>query len=197
VARWIIERFGCVGSTMDLAARSVRSGALAGTVIVAEAQESGRGQRGRGWDAPAGTSLLCTAIARPVMLPSCLVTLPGEIAGCVVRAIRRVCALECDIKLPNDVMVRGRKVAGVLCQSATEGNAIRYALIGVGLNVNIDPADLPVPTATSLMIETGRSWPVDDVLDALLTELDQSRWFDAAGSAEPELPVRRGTPRGM
>jgi BirA family transcriptional regulator, biotin operon repressor / biotin---[acetyl-CoA-carboxylase] ligase len=183
--RWLIERHATVPSTMDLATERARSGAPAGLVIVAGEQTAGRGRHGRHWVAPAGTSLLCTVVARPEMHPTRLPTLPLEVAGHVARAVWRESGVECRIKPPNDLMVGHRKLAGVLCHSVTEGDRIMHALIGIGVNVNIPEEALPVPHATSLLIESGAPGTVDELLNALLQELATSLWFAAqpAGSA--------------
>jgi BirA family transcriptional regulator, biotin operon repressor / biotin---[acetyl-CoA-carboxylase] ligase len=180
---WIIERHAVLGSTMDAADERARRGAPAGVVVVAGEQTQGRGQRGRRWLAPAGTSLLMTVIARPYCRPDEVTQFP-ELAGrYVAQAITRLTGLVCDVKLPNDVLVGERKIAGVLCQSSIEGQQVRYLLIGIGINVNINRSDLPLPTATSLEIETGRTWNLNELLDSLLDEFEQCRCFEACLSA--------------
>jgi BirA family transcriptional regulator, biotin operon repressor / biotin---[acetyl-CoA-carboxylase] ligase len=174
---WIIERHDVIGSTMDAADQRARRGAPAGVVVVAGEQTEGRGQRGRRWIAPAGTSLLMTMIARPECSPEDLQDFPGQAGRFISRAITRLTGISCDVKHPNDIMVDGRKVAGILCQSSIEGQTVRYLLIGVGVNVNIDRADLPLPTATSLQIETGKQWDVRQLLDVVLDEMEHCWCF--------------------
>jgi BirA family transcriptional regulator, biotin operon repressor / biotin---[acetyl-CoA-carboxylase] ligase len=175
--RWLIERHVTVPSTMDLAGERASSGAPAGLVIVADEQTAGRGRHGREWLAPTGTSLLCTVVARPEIRPTQLPALPLEVAEYVARAVWRVSGVECRIKPPNDLMIGDRKLAGVLCQSMTEGHRITRALIGIGVNVNISREDLPVRHATSLLIETTAHQSIDVLLKAVLDELSTSRWF--------------------
>jgi BirA family transcriptional regulator, biotin operon repressor / biotin---[acetyl-CoA-carboxylase] ligase len=174
---WIIERHDVIGSTMDSAAERARRGAPAGVVVVAEEQTKGRGQRGRRWLAPAGSSLLLTAIARPECHPDDLVNLPELIGSYVSAAIERVAGISCQLKSPNDVMVEGKKLAGILCQSSIEGQYVRYVLIGIGINVNLSMDELPYGTATSLQIETGKSWNLNRLLDELLNELERCWCF--------------------
>jgi BirA family transcriptional regulator, biotin operon repressor / biotin---[acetyl-CoA-carboxylase] ligase len=180
---WIIERHDVVGSTMDSADDRARRGAPAGVVVVAGEQTKGRGQRGRRWLAPAGSSLLMTLIARPACDPRDLPAFPELIGHYVGGAIERLTGLTCELKLPNDVMIGGRKLAGILCQSSIEGQVVRYVLIGIGINVNITRDDLPLPTATSLEIETGQSWNLNLLLDEVLNELERCWCFTSCARA--------------
>lgn len=169
---WIIERHTTVGSTMDAADERARRGAPAGVVVVAGEQTEGRGQRGRRWDAPAGSSLLMTVICRPSCDPERLPKVPEVVGQRVIDAIERLTGLRPVLKEPNDVLMNGRKLAGVLCQSAIEGERVQYVLIGIGINGNIAREDLPLETATSLLVETGRSWDLEEVLAGVLDELE-------------------------
>ncbi len=153
-----------------------------GTVAVAEHQTAGRGRLGRSWQAPPRSSLLLSLLLRPATPPATLPELSVVGAEAVADAIRAVAELEPAIKHPNDVLVRGRKVAGVLGE-AREGAVI----LGVGINANIPPAELPAETrlpATSLLAETGR--PVDRAALAaeLLLRLEQRylTWLERHGA---------------
>jgi BirA family transcriptional regulator, biotin operon repressor / biotin---[acetyl-CoA-carboxylase] ligase len=196
---WIIERHDVIGSTMDAAEERAQRGAPSGVVVVAGEQTSGRGQRGRQWLAPAGTSLLMTALARPVCPPNELTGLPVVVGTHVSRAVERIADLKVEIKPPNDLLVDGRKIAGILCQSLIEGTQVRHLLIGIGLNVNIDRDDVPLPTATSLQIETGKRWDLNEVLEIVLNELEQCWCFSesaagfeqASGGSTSSAPVLR------
>jgi BirA family transcriptional regulator, biotin operon repressor / biotin---[acetyl-CoA-carboxylase] ligase len=184
---WIIERHDVIGSTMDAADDRARRGAPAGVVVVAGEQTEGRGQRGRRWLAPAGTSLLMTILARPDCDPEKLTEFPELVGKYVSRAITHLTGIQPDLKLPNDLMVDGRKVAGILCQSSIEGANVRYVLIGIGINVNIDRDELPLPTATSLQIETDHTWNVNDLLDAVLNQLEQCWCFCSCSNAQVRM----------
>ncbi len=168
---------------MDAADERARRGAPAGVVVVAGAQTVGRGQRGRQWLAPAGTSLLMTMIARPECDPGRLADVPELVGRHLSAAVFRIAGLRCDVKLPNDLMVNDRKLAGILCQSAIEGPQVRHLLIGIGINVNIPPDDLPLPTATSLEIETGQRWDLNLLLNEVLNEIEQCWCFAACTNA--------------
>jgi BirA family transcriptional regulator, biotin operon repressor / biotin---[acetyl-CoA-carboxylase] ligase len=128
-----------------------------GTVAVAEHQTTGRGRLGRSWHAPPGSSVLLSVLLRPAVPPATLPELSVVGAEAVADAIRAVTGLDPAIKHPNDVLVEGRKVAGVLGE-ARDG----AVTLGIGINVNIRAAELPTETrlpATSLLEQTGG--PVD------------------------------------
>src|SRR5437773_4789907 len=102
-----------------------------GTVAVAEEQSEGRGRLGRSWHAPAGTSVLVSVLLRPAIAPARLPELSLVAGGAVAEAIAELTGLEPAIKFPNDVLVSGKKVAGILAES-TEGRVV----LGIGVNVN-------------------------------------------------------------
>ncbi|MCM8749550.1 biotin--[acetyl-CoA-carboxylase] ligase [Thermomicrobiaceae bacterium CFH 74404] len=170
---WRIEWHDRVTSTMDLAAERADAGEPAGLVVVAEEQTQGRGRHGRRWDAPHGTSLLFTVLSRP---PLALVQdelLSVRVAERVADAIARLTGLRVVIKEPNDLLVNGRKLAGILLQSRIEGQRLDYLLIGIGINVNVPPEQLPLPSATSILAETGHLVDRRALLLAVLEELSQ------------------------
>lgn len=169
--RWEVRKFGEVGSTMDLAAEAAGAGAGAGTIFWAESQTQGRGRLGRSWQAPAGQSLLVTLLLRPEIAVVRDPNLSREIAARVGQAVERVSGVRPAVKHPNDLLVGGRKLAGILCQTSVRGERLEYLLVGIGLNVNVPPEALPLPSATSLLAETGRSHDRDALLAAILTEL--------------------------
>jgi BirA family biotin operon repressor/biotin-[acetyl-CoA-carboxylase] ligase len=146
-----------------------------GAVAVADEQTKGRGRLGRRWEAPAGTSVLCSVQLRPKAGASRFPELTVLGAEACADAIRSVTGLEPALKHPNDVLIGGRKVAGVLGESDAQ-----RVVLGVGINVNVPADELPeevqIP-ATSLLVEAGG--PVDRVqlLVALLDALE--RRYDA------------------
>ncbi len=168
---WRIYRYGRVATTMDIAAELAARGAPAGTVVVADEQTAGRGREGRRWLAPAGTSLLFTIIARPPFAVVQDERLSVRVAEHVAAAIERHCGIRPVIKEPNDLLVGGRKLVGILLQSRVRRDALEYLLIGIGINVNIPAEQLPLPTATSLLVELGRPVDREALLAAVLEEL--------------------------
>ncbi|MFO7272800.1 MAG: biotin--[acetyl-CoA-carboxylase] ligase [Sphaerobacter thermophilus] len=171
--KWRIERRNSVTSTMDVAADLAGRGAPDGTVVVADEQTAGRGRMGRVWLAPAGTCLLFTALFRPPLAVAQSPTLLRDIGERVAAAVAETTGVQPTIKEPNDLLIDGRKVAGILVQTSIRGDHLDYLLVGIGLNVNLPEDLLPVPTATSLLIATGREHDRDALLHAILRRLEE------------------------
>jgi len=153
------------------------AGANEGTVIIADEQTAGRGRLDRRWVAPVNTCVLASVVFRPRLAPRQATRLTMLCSLAVVKAIEAVTGLVLGIKWPNDVVVmrdRAFKLAGILTETALTSDQVLYAVVGIGINVNVDPAELgPVVTpATSLRAELGR--PVDrvDLLASVLAEID-------------------------
>ncbi|MGQ9532743.1 MAG: biotin--[acetyl-CoA-carboxylase] ligase [Desulfotomaculales bacterium] len=168
-------------STNDRAKELARDNAPEGTVVVAEVQTRGRGRLGRQWFSPEGGGLWFSVILRPTLAPSDLpqITLLAAVAG--ARAVHRVTGLVPGIKWPNDLLLAGRKFAGILTELHAEADRVDHLVLGLGLNANIAPAAFPEElraAATSLQAELGR--PVDrvELFRALLQELEiwYRRW---------------------
>jgi BirA family biotin operon repressor/biotin-[acetyl-CoA-carboxylase] ligase len=158
-----------IPSTMDEAKRAATEGAAEGTIVVAEEQTGGRGRLGRVWLSPKGN------IAMSLILYPNLEQLPrlNMVASlAVAQAIEKVSRLKAELKWPNDVLIRGKKVCGILVESALRGEDVAWAIVGIGVNVNIDPASLPGP-ATSLSSELGHEVSQAEMLKCLLEELEQ------------------------
>jgi len=161
-----------VTSTMELAREEARKGAREGTVVIADEQAAGQGRMGRVWQSPAGS------IALSVILYPHVVYLPSLImvtALAVARSIEIVTGLKAQIKWPNDILVNDRKVCGILVESRVRGNSVDYSIIGIGLNVNLDPSDLGevVLPVTSLSRELGKDVSRLSIVRQLLVEMDR------------------------
>jgi BirA family biotin operon repressor/biotin-[acetyl-CoA-carboxylase] ligase len=142
-----------------------------GAVVVAGEQTAGRGRLGRRWLAPAGTSLLCSVQLVPRIDPQRLPELTGVSARATAEAIEAVTGVMPEIKEPNDLLVAGRKVAGVLAEAREE-----RVVLGIGINVNLAEADLPAEVdvpATSLLVETGHATDRAELLVELLDRLER------------------------
>ena len=164
---WEILRVGRVNSTQDTARAHAESGAGAGTVIVADTQSEGRGRRGRGWDSPPG-GLYMTALLEAGPHANLLPLVTGV---AVAEAMRDGFGVEAAIKWPNDVLIGGRKVGGILVDADWSGDERGVILLGVGVNLNnAVPASLD--EATSLSEEAGEEIDVDAFLESLLERLD-------------------------
>ena len=174
-------------STNADAFRLAENGAEEGTTVIADAQSGGKGRRGRVWSSPAGVNLYCSVVLRPRIMPHAAPQLTFLSAVAVARAIEQATALKPEIKWPNDVLINGRKVAGLLNEMSAETDGINFVILGIGVNLNMTaaqfPADLRTP-ATSLLLEQG--CPVNRAQFAalMLGELDRlytgflSRGFD-------------------
>jgi BirA family biotin operon repressor/biotin-[acetyl-CoA-carboxylase] ligase len=167
-----VRRCGAVGSTNDTALRLLEAGAAEGTVIVAETQTAGRGRGTRIWVSPPG-GLWLSVILRPKLparhLP--LVTFAAGIAA--AGAIREATGLQARLKWPNDVLVGGAKVGGVLAEAAASGAGL---VVGIGLNANVSPDRLPAGPASpaaSLLGLLGRPVDREALLAALLRRFDR------------------------
>jgi BirA family biotin operon repressor/biotin-[acetyl-CoA-carboxylase] ligase len=165
-----------VPSTMDVAAGLVATGASHGVVVGADQQTSGRGRRGRVWESPAAAGLYFSFIARPSLRAIAALPLITLAAGVGVRAgILAALGWAPQLKWPNDVMVDGRKLAGILAEGMGVGTADQAVVIGVGLNVL--PSAYPpevAARATSLEAELGRAVDRGQVLAAVLAGLCDS-----------------------
>lgn len=156
-----------ITSTMDLLGTLARAGAPAGTTVTADVQTGGRGRSGRAWTAPPGTALLLSTLLRPCR-PVAEWGLLALLAGvAVARTIDPHIDSRCQLKWPNDVLIEGRKVAGIL-SVARRGSLPRssFLMLGIGVNVTTQRSDLP-PGATSVGLHAPVSVPHPAVLDGL------------------------------
>ncbi len=163
-----------VGSTNDLAREQAEAGAPEGLLVLAEEQTAGRGRQGRRWEAPFGSSLLCSLLLRPTFLPperAFSLTILACLA--VARAVERETGLRPELKWPNDLLLGGRKVCGILVELGGAAGRMAWAVLGWGLNVNVDfRATLLEGTATSLAAEAGRPLERLPLLRACLEALE-------------------------
>ena len=189
--------FGCriqhcyqIDSTMTEAALLASAKAPHGTLVVAEEQNAGRGRFGRIWFSPRGTGLYFTLILRPKLAPAAapILTLLAGVAA--AEAIQSTANVETDIRWPNDVMIQGRKCAGILVEMTAQPERIEHAQIGMGVNVNQTafPAEL-VTEATSLRREAGRSLSRLEVLASVLNRMEA--WYERLLSEGAGAIVRR------
>lgn len=184
-APWPVEVLAEAGSTNVLLAERARAGAGPG-VLVTEHQTAGRGRLDRTWETPARAALTFSVLLRPEVDPARWPWLPLLVGSAVRTALHGSAHAEPTLKWPNDVLIGDRKVAGILVERV-ESRSGSAAVIGIGLNVSTTADELPVPSATSLAIELGRSGEVPDRTDlllALLSELDRVYRSWVTGSQE-------------
>jgi BirA family biotin operon repressor/biotin-[acetyl-CoA-carboxylase] ligase len=162
-------------STNDIVEKLARDGVAEGSVVFAETQTKGRGRMGRQWFSPSGSGLWFSVLLRPKLRPSSATQLTVLSAVAVVRAIERETGLKPEIKWPNDIMFGQRKAAGILLELGAELDRIRHATLGIGIDVNLDPASMPPEVrevATSLSHEAQRPMDRAGLATAVLRELD-------------------------
>ena len=158
-------------STMETARKEAARGAPEGTVIIADEQTAGHGRLGRTWLSPEG-SVSLSVVLYPDIAGLPYLIMIASLA--VARSIEALTGLEALLKWPNDVLVNGRKVAGILIESSMGGKAVDYAVMGIGINIKVDISAFPeiAATATSLSVELGSSVSRLGVVRRLLVELD-------------------------
>ena len=149
-------------STNDVVEKMAADGVAEGVVVIAESQTRGRGRLSRRWESSSGKGLWFSVLLRPAMAPQAATRITIAAAVSIVRAVWATTGVQAEIKWPNDVQIRGKKLAGILTELNAELDRIRYLVLGVGVNLNQAVKDFPpevAKLATSLAIETGA--PVD------------------------------------
>lgn len=165
-----------VSSTNELAKRSALLKVPEGTIVAAEVQTDGRGRLGREWFSPKG-GLWFSVVLRPKIEAAEAAKLVFAASLAVADALGEFCGLHAETKWPNDVLVKGKKICGILAEINSTGKNVNYAVVGVGLNANFKVKEaLPkevVETATSIEDELGRQVDYKDLLFAVLEKLDK------------------------
>lgn len=163
-------------STNDVIEKLARDGVAEGVVAFAESQTLGRGRLGRRWFSPAGKGLWFSVLLRPKLTPQQTTQITVSASVALARAVETVTGLSPKIKWPNDLLIHGRKVAGVLIELAAEQDIVRHVVLGIGIDVNVEPHHFPSDlkrTATSLRIETGHAIDRAELAARILRELDE------------------------
>ena len=165
-----IHFFDTAGSTMDIARELARKGCPDFTVVIAETQTSGRGRMDRSWFSPEG-GLYFTLVLRP-HIPTVMSPLVNFGAAFVLaRTLQKFCGVEALVKWPNDVLIYGKKVSGMLSEMEAAGDQVSFVNIGIGINMNNDlPPDLPF--ATSIKNISGKTWSRKRFLSEFLDRLE-------------------------
>ena len=163
-------------STNDEASRAALEGHPEGLVIFAESQSAGRGRMGRRWSSPAGRGLWFSVLLRPSLAPSECTQLTAASANALVRAIQSTTGITPEIKWPNDLLIKGKKIAGILTEMSAELEHVRSVILGIGIDANQTASEFPAdlrPIATSLKLATGKTVSRADLAEAVLRELDR------------------------
>lgn len=167
-----IYSYETTDSTMDIAHRLAQTGSPEGTTVFSEGQSKGRGRLGREWVSPKGKGIYLSLILRPKILPTeaSKITLVSAIA--VAKAIRKETLLPALIRWPNDILIEGRKVCGILTEMSAEVNTVKYLILGIGINVNTNKEALP-KGATSLKAELGDTVSRVELTKELLRHIEE------------------------
>lgn len=168
-----LRHFYKIGSTNSAAMAAAAEGAPEGTVFLAEEQTAGRGRGSNTWDSQRSTGIYCSVVLRPALPPSEVLVLTLAAGLAVQAAIQQVNPrITADLKWPNDLLLSGKKVCGILTEMNAEATNVRYIVVGVGINVNQTsfPGDF---IATSLRLESGSEWSRVEMAAALLKSLDR------------------------
>ncbi|HXG93441.1 MAG TPA: biotin--[acetyl-CoA-carboxylase] ligase [Blastocatellia bacterium] len=181
-----VLRFDRLASTNDYARELAAGGADEGVTALAYEQTAGRGRHGRQWSSPAGEGLYFSVILRPEIDPARAPVITLAAAVAVAETLAIDFKIKPDIKWPNDVLVRGKKICGILVESAIEQGRIQYLVMGIGVNLaQREFVEEIRDTATSLVIESGQLVTPDNFLAPLLDRLE--RWYRIAIARPREI----------
>ena len=163
-----------IDSTNNRAKEAGDNKAPQGTLFVADMQVAGKGRRGRVWQSPAGSSIYMTILLYPEISPLKAPQLTLVMAIAVAEGIKEVTGLDTKIKWPNDIVVNGRKICGILTEMSTEIDYINHVVIGAGINVNQDdfPEDIR-KTASSLKMELGKQVKRSELIAAIMKSFEK------------------------
>jgi len=170
-----IQVFEQTTSTNDVVEKLARDGVKEGVVVFAESQTKGRGRLGRVWQSPTRKGLWFSILLRPNLRPQETTQLTVISATALRRAIRTVTGLTADIKWPNDLLIGGKKVVGILTEMSAEVDRVRHIIIGIGVDVNQNAGEFPEELrkiATSLKLEAGEEVCRAELATEILRELD-------------------------
>ncbi len=184
-----IEYFDHCGSTNDIAKRLAREGLKEGTLVICEEQKAGRGRLGREWISPMG-GLWFSVILRPSISPGEAPKLGFITSLGVARALRRLYGLDARLKWPNDILIGGKKVCGVLVEVEAEMDILHFAVVGVGLDANLSIENFPEEVreiATTLRVELRKDVDRAKLLAEVLAELEENYKSFTVHGFEPLL----------
>ena len=170
-----VRMFEQTTSTNDVIEKLARDGVKEGVVVFAESQTKGRGRLGRKWISPTHKGLWFSLLLRPDLRPQEATQLTVASATALRRAIHSETGLNPEIKWPNDILVHGKKVAGILTEMSAELDRVRHIILGIGVNINMNAGEFQPELrkfATSIKIESGRTISRADMATAILRELD-------------------------
>lgn len=165
-----------LASTQNAARELAEAGAREGALVIADHQTSGRGRMGRGWVSPPGKGIWMSMIMRPPVPIHCAPQLTLLTAVALCRSLRQLTGLDIGIKWPNDLLIDGRKISGILLESAAEDERLKYIVAGIGISVNLNERDYPedvLAKATSLRIASGSVYNRAEIIASFMEEWEQ------------------------
>lgn len=174
-------------STNDIIEKLARDNVKEGAVVFAESQSKGRGRLGRKWISPSRKGLWFSVLLRPDLRPPETTQLTVAAATAIRRAIANVTGLKTKIKWPNDILLNGRKAAGILTELSAELDRVKHIILGIGVDVNLSGVEFPSEfrkLVTSLKIETGKTISRPELAVEILRELDREYARVCAGNFE-------------
>jgi len=190
-----IYYFADIDSTNNEAKKRAAAGCPEGTIVVAEAQNSGRGRLARGWFSPSGAGIWLSLVLRPPFSPQEAPKCTLLAAVALAKAIKTVTQVNCGIKWPNDILYNGKKLVGILTEMSAEMDAINYVVIGMGINVNVGPEEFPpelAEIATSLSILVGQPVSRLTLLAEVMKQLEEAYHVILKDGFAPILEEWRG-----
>ncbi|WOV89083.1 biotin--[acetyl-CoA-carboxylase] ligase [Sporosarcina oncorhynchi] len=155
----IVDYYESCATTQLIAHDAAQNGAADGTLVVSEEQTAGKGRLSRPWSSAAGKGIWMSLIIRPSLMPQEAPQMTLVAAVAIVRAIEEIVGLEATIKWPNDIMIDGKKITGILTELQSDPDRVKAIIIGIGMNINHDIDDFPEEIqdiATSLKLKTGK-----------------------------------------
>ena len=166
-----VHHFHEIGSTMNIARELARKGVKEGTLVIAERQTTGRGRLSREWQSPQG-GIYFTIVLKPRISPVYAPRINLMASVAVAKTIRKLFGLNAELKWPNDVLINGKKVCGILAEMDAETDTVNFVNVGIGINAN-SPISQLEHTATSLKEELGREISRKEFLRSLVKEINE------------------------
>lgn len=183
-----LKLYDTVESTQPIAHQLAEQGAAEGTMVLAEQQTSGKGRMGKSWHSPKGKGIWLSLVLRPRIPVHFTPQLTLLVAVALCRTIRSMEPLPVAIKWPNDLLIDGKKISGILLESSAEDERLNYVIAGVGIGVNLGESDYPPElkaVGTSLRMASGKEWSRTALLQRFLLQFEELYELYHAEGFEP------------
>ncbi len=181
-----VQHYFRIGSTNAAAMQAAADGEPEGTVFLAEEQTAGRGRGGHSWHSEPSSGIYCSVVLRPELPPADAVVLSLAAGLAAASAVEEVTGVKPDLRWPNDLLLAEKKFCGILTEMNAEATRVRYAVVGIGMNVNHQAMPSALASdATSIRLESGHAWSRVALTVALLKSLDREYRALSPGAARP------------